>query len=368
LRRLVAIASLALVVPLLVGVVPAAEPGRYRVVSARKLDALSLGLQESDGEGYRLVGSAIEPPGFNKCAVVHLLLERSPDQEAPGEYLVIVENYFLGYSRGLEKLQDAGARGFRLSAEGLIERQCEAWVTLTWQIVVVLERTDPTARLEYVAERLPRPRGGWPMPGPWPALAARMAEGYGLVGFTRLDGAILSRQQGAGAVEGIRPDRFLLISARGRKKLAERLDWALAKGFRLAERAYTSSGLLLLEKVDAPVPGYEYRLLPKGEEAFSSLSELGAMGFRAHPYAWPIMEREPPVKLAYEYRVLEAETTEELAESMDRAATEGYRPVRFFTRPLRLLVERSRPAGSVSPEAPPATHSEDHSPGSASPR
>lgn len=348
LGRLSANVVIALVVLASVSVAWTSEPTHYRIVTARKLDNLENGLQESAAAGYRLIGSGAGIPFTRQRAMIHLLLESLPEGANPPRYLVIGKGWHLP-AGDLDIMQEKGAQGFGVRHHGVIDRprQTPLWAPLPhgtgMQSVIIMEMMDPAMRWEYAVERFPR------APGEWPSLASKFAEGYRVVAVTQMAGAILARREGDQPVDNVEQDRFKVISSLRKKKLAVKLDAAAKEDFRLVAAVFGKikggSYDLLLERTDPPGQAYEYRLLPWRKDSSTLMNEYGAQGFRVHPAAWWIMERGPTANIAYEYRILEAESTDALAKVMDGAAADGYRFVRFFFAPCRLLVERSKPGG-----------------------
>lgn len=329
--------------------VKAADRPHHKIVTARKLDNLESRLRETAAEGYRLIGSGSGVPVARQRGMIHLLLESLPESLDPPEYFVVGES---GYLRagGLDAMQERGAKGFGVAEHGVIDRprQTPMWAPLPlvvgMQSVIIMEATRPTSRWEYAVERFPR------APGEWDALASRHAEGYHVVAVTQTDGALLARRAGEQSDKEVAPDRFIVISSLRKKKLATKLGAAATDGYRLVAQLFGvikgGSYDLLLEKVAGDDLSYEYRLLPWRGDRLSMMNLYGSEGFHVHSAAWWIMEREPAAgKINHEYRVLEATSTDELAEAMDGAASEGYRFVQSLFPPCRLLVERSRPGG-----------------------
>jgi hypothetical protein len=324
----------------------------HRIITSREVRELESHLQETATEGYRIIGSCSgKLPWVKAKGAIHLLLESLPETADPPVYVVLGGGGGPADAADLDVMQEKGAVGFGLADHGVIERwwQTPLWVPVPpsqgMESVIIMEMNSPADRWEYARE------GFTHVVGAWPALASRFAEGYRIVAVNARDGAILVRRAGAERAEETDPDRFKVISSLGKKRLAVKLDSAVAEGFRLVAAVFGvikgGSIDLLLERVAVPGEDHEYRFLRPGKKVLSLMNEHGAKGFRVHPTTWWIMDRVPGEKVAYEYRILEAESLNELAEEMDGAVAEGYRFVRFFSSPPGLLVERSEPVGTL---------------------
>jgi len=328
------------------------SPTHHRIITGRDVKELASHLQEAATEGYRVIGSCSgNLPWVRAKATIHLLLESLPETADPPVYVVLGGGGGSQDAADLDVMQEKGALGFGIADHGVIERwrQTPLWAPLPpsqgMESVIIMEMNSPVERWEYAREHFTH------APGAWPALASRIAEGYRIVAVSVRDGAILVRREGAERAGETDPDRFKVISSLSKKKLAVKLDSAAAEGFRVV--AVFLGGVkggsydLLLERVAEPGEDHEYRFLPRGKKVFAFMNEYGAEGFRVHPATWWIMDRVAGAKVAYKYRIFEAESTNELAKEMDGAAAEGYRFVRFSSSPPGLLVERSEPVETL---------------------
>jgi hypothetical protein len=146
--------------------------------------------------------------------------------------------------------------------------------------------------------------------------------------------------------------------------MEKELDEAAAKGFRVLYGAPTQQFdmALFLTRARAPQP-FSYKIIAtsRNKTMEKEINELAAQGYRILPRTAVfkqgllvaefvmIMERDPNVAKAYEYKLVVARVENKLQKDMEEVMKDGFQPVTMITIGKNIIVmERELPAKTTA--------------------
>jgi hypothetical protein len=345
-------------------------PLRYRLIQVVEASTLQEKIDEAASEGYRLVG--VTPASAGTTVAV---LERSGSPADVYAYVMLAGK---GDPVFQEKLNEAGARGFRLlSRDVALDWRLHVPMQLRLAIAWMEKPPGPTQKFEYavvpfgvkMATKASLNPKLWadlnPLDYVKPEIKSAEDRGFHLVRIVSGVALIMEKAVTSGS-ENPSPSRSSaapgqpeayrsLTSLRG-SKLQRKLLEAAADGYCVVDIDSEAPPIwpaILLDKnqtrsANGAAEHCGYEVIQKRDLGEADFNQAGARGFRLVPQSLnyygsfqtaqngrpevnAIVEKVPAADLVYQYRSVSTPQLTELSEKLEHSGAEGYRVIKVDT-------------------------------------